>query len=51
LYRLRANVLQSDLQDSAALADFERYLALGGGPRDRDTAEVKEVVRYLRGES
>ena len=33
---------------AAAIADFQKYLDLGGGERDGDTEEVEQMIRELR---
>jgi tetratricopeptide (TPR) repeat protein len=37
-------------QNAPAVADFQRYLALGGGERDGDTEEVEGLIRELQEE-
>jgi len=32
-----------------AMADFQSYLELGGGERDRDRKEVEDMIRDLKG--
>ena len=44
----RADLREAKAQNAAAIADFQKYLDLGGGERDGDTAEVQKIIRELR---
>ena len=47
-YYNRAVLWQRKQGDRAAIADFEKYLQLGGGQRDGDQAEVEGKIRDLK---
>lgn len=47
-YFNRASILRSKDQHAAAIADFQRYLDMGGGVQDGDTKEVEEMISDLK---
>jgi len=45
----RADARQAKGDLKGAMADFQSYLELGGGERDRDRKEVEDMIRDLKG--
>lgn len=39
--------LRAEMDPAGAISDLREYLALGGGERDGDTAEVEDIIRAL----
>jgi tetratricopeptide (TPR) repeat protein len=46
----RALIFRERRNHEAAIADFQKYLSLGGGARDGDQAEVEQMIRDMRKE-
>jgi len=44
----RAQIWKTKAHHSAAITDFQKYLDLGGGQRDGDTAKVERMIRDLK---
>ncbi len=47
-YYNRALVWRNNLNPAAAIADFQKYLDLGGGERDGDTEQVRKMIADLK---
>jgi tetratricopeptide (TPR) repeat protein len=43
----RARMREDQGEPAAAIADFRKYLAIGGGERNGDTEEVEGIIREL----
>jgi hypothetical protein len=47
-YKARAYIWSDKANYRAAIADFRKYLNMGGGVRHGDQAEIERTVRDLR---
>jgi hypothetical protein len=47
-YHNRASIRRAQKEHSYALADYQKYLDLGGGVRDGDQEKVEGFIRELK---